>query len=264
MTIRLYWSGGGRHEVNLGDTLSPMVVEIVSGQKVVYSHPATCDLAAIGSILDKVVSKRWGRLSKMRFDPIHVWGSGSFGPGTIKNHKGLLIHAVRGPLTRDTLQLEGGLPLGDPGLLVGLWGIKAKKRYRWGIIPHVVDYMLPCFGQIISETPHAVMINLSDPDIVAVLRTVASCDFVISSSLHGLVVADAFGIPNIWARVSPNVYGGDWKFHDYMKSMNRRILTPVSPYGNLTSLENNAGCSSYQAVAQRQNDLLCAFKSINL
>ena len=49
----------------------------------------------------------------------------------------------------------------------------------------------------------------------AVIRDIASCGAILSSSLHGLVVADSYGIPAAWTSGSPPLTGGDFKFQDY-------------------------------------------------
>ena len=48
-----------------------------------------------------------------------------------------------------------------------------------------------------------------------VVREIASCAAVLSTSLHGLIVADAYDIPAAWATLAPDLMGGTFKFHDY-------------------------------------------------
>ncbi len=227
MSIRLHWSGGSRNEINFGDTLSPLLVEMLLGKKVVYADPSRCDLAAIGSILQKVQAKKIKRLLQGRLTPVHVWGAGSFGVEKIGSTLGLKVHAVRGVLTREALKIPHGLPLGDPGLLIDRFGTRAEKRFRWGIIPHVSDRQEHAIAALHAATSRSCIIDLADPDIIATIVAIQSCDFIISSSLHGLIAADALGIPNIWIRVSSSVFGGDWKFLDYFSSVGRSDITPL-------------------------------------
>ena len=51
---------------------------------------------------------------------------------------------------------------------------------------------------------------------------ICSCRYIISSSLHGLILSDAYGIPNLWIRISDRVKGGDCKFLDYFSGVNRK------------------------------------------
>ena len=53
-----------------------------------------------------------------------------------------------------------------------------------------------------------------------VLDQLCACRAVVSSSLHGLVCADAYGRPNVWLNEHP-LPEGELKFHDYFESQGR-------------------------------------------
>ena len=70
---------------------------------------------------------------------------------------------------------------------------------------------------------------MRNPDAHAVVREIASCAHVISQSLHGLITADAYGIPNTW--LDPmGIHGAAMlKFHDYAAGIGRALGTPIEP-----------------------------------
>jgi hypothetical protein len=49
----------------------------------------------------------------------------------------------------------------------------------------------------------------------AVIKEIAACEHILSTSLHGLIAADSFDIPAAWARREPDLWGGRFKFLDY-------------------------------------------------
>ena len=55
-------------------------------------------------------------------------------------------------------------------------------------------------------------------DPLEVIREIATCERIVSSSLHGLVTADAFGIPRRW-QLSERVRGAAFKFRDYAAAL---------------------------------------------
>src|SRR5690606_29993059 len=107
-------------------------------------------------------------------------------------------HAVRGKKTLEQISSLRGLPaLGDPGLLAAHWWegrAKPAKHYRLGVIPHYVDKAHPIVSHL-SKMQGVCVIDVF-ADVEEVMRSIQQCDFVISSSMHGLIVSDAFGVPN--------------------------------------------------------------------
>ena len=76
--------------------------------------------------------------------------------------------------------------------------------------------------------------------VAKMVKTLFSCEIVrslstkgvISESLHGLILADAYGVPNVWW--NPNGesglvgHNGNFKFEDYFESVgqiNRKFVT---------------------------------------
>ena len=56
---------------------------------------------------------------------------------------------------------------------------------------------------------------------------VCASEKIASSSLHGLICADSYNIPNIWIKISDKILGNDFKFQDYFTSTKRQDITPL-------------------------------------
>lgn len=54
------------------------------------------------------------------------------------------------------------------------------------------------------------------------LKKVQECEFILTSSLHGLIIADSFGIPNIRLKITDKIIGGDYKFNDYYTAYGKK------------------------------------------
>ena len=210
--LKLFWSRG--HEHNAGDWFSPLICERLSGRPVAYADPRRCDLVAAGSLLGRLDrSHPLHRLGLRRV--LHVWGTGSLRaedklPGA---HR---LHALRGRLTLARCdQVEAPPALGDPGLLADLLlDGPVAKRHGIGVIPHLADRDHPQVAAFVAETAHARRLDVTSP-VPQLLAEIAACDAVLSSGLHGLVFADALGIPNRWFTASGALRGGRHKFDDY-------------------------------------------------
>lgn len=207
--LKLYWYDAlveGRK--NFGDWLSPLLVGALSKREVVHASPRDCDLVAVGSVLQRVRHHWWNR--KLR-----IWGTGFIAPqaGVPGKH---IYCAVRG--RRTAAMIDAPVRhFGDPGLLAPLLlpgHAEARKTCRVGIVPHYTERGDPGIAALTYRLRGSRIIDvLREP--VAVLNDIAECEFVLSSSLHGLVVADAFGIPNAWLRPSASIKGAAFKFEDY-------------------------------------------------
>jgi pyruvyltransferase len=55
-----------------------------------------------------------------------------------------------------------------------------------------------------------------------------SCEVIASSSLHGLVAPDSYGIPSVWIRISDRVQGSDCKLDANSLSTGTRLRESVT------------------------------------
>lgn len=145
------------------------------------------------------------------------------------------IVSVRGPLTRELLLRQGidcPAVYGDPAMLLPLFYTPtgAKKRYKIGLIPHYADQDSPIVQRLLrNKDIHFIDILLPKNRGFKMsierywkqwIDEVCACECIVSSSLHGLIIAEAYHIPTLWAKFSDNVNGNDFKFYDYYQSIN--------------------------------------------
>ena len=102
-------------------------------------------------------------------------------------------------------------------------------KYALGIIPHVVDQQHPVI-QVIKEkyADEILVIDLAHYEKwTDVIDQISSCERILSSSLHGLIVSDAYQIPNCWIELTGRISGGHFKYYDYASSVERSFEKPI-------------------------------------
>ena len=209
---------------NMGDQLNALVIERCFGHDVMPTPPLKADLCGIGSGLGNLGVRPGGKREAAfagRRRPLHVWGTGFIrnGADDVLPRSGVDYRVVRGELSRRRVEvaLERPLdiPTGDAGLLAPrLLDGPVEKRYRLGVIPHFRERGDERLRRLSALASDSTVIDLCAPPL-EVIRQIAACELILSSSLHGLIVADAFGIPNLHVRASGALIGDGFKFDDY-------------------------------------------------
>jgi len=201
-----------------------------------------------------------------------VWGAGFIEEpdlGRQKLLRRLDVRACRGLHTLNLLKKINGAKVSentvtaDPGLLAGRLTDTSDivKKYALGVIPHYVDKNNPLLSKIDVKDSTILDIQQSPETFI---KTIAQCENVISSSLHGLIAADSLGIPSVRMILSDNIHGGDFKFNDYYSAFGmdshdvinlaRRKFTNR----DLPGIKNNYKIKP-ETVMNLQNALLASF-----
>lgn len=221
--LKLYW---WNETPNFGDRIAQDIVAAVSGREVIWASPADCELFAVGSLF------KWIRAGVQSGDPGRrpwVWGSGIMGPLRVDFGKRIRLAAVRGPVTAALLNVSGQVALGDPGLLIPeVVPRPAARDGAVGIVAHHSMSLEALAGLRAGGGRPVRLVDVTQADHLQVVRDIAACDFVLSSSLHGLIVADAYGIPNRWLDPRGIHRNAELKFHDYALAVDRLMGRPLA------------------------------------
>lgn len=227
--VRLvYWQGNP----NFGDLLSPYIVTHLCDCRIIYKRaclsyydfvkciiryptqlryyvpPFQKNLVAVGSILNLANSKSI------------IWGAGFMNEGD-SFVVGMAPSAVRGRYTENKILSAGGSSCGiygDPALLLPLiYNPKIEKKNRIGIIPHWRET-----DRFKRDFPEYYVIDLQNSNVEETINKILSCDRILSTSLHGLIAAHAYGIPALWIK-DGYINTDGFKFKDYFSSVDIEI-----------------------------------------
>jgi lipopolysaccharide biosynthesis glycosyltransferase len=144
------------------------------------------------------------------------------------------VRSVRGPLTRNRFLQEGYEcpPIyGDPGLLLPDFykSRSEEKTHKLGIIPHFTEYEQ--VAAMYSNNANVLVINLGHGDLEKAIDEIVSCETTVSSSLHGLVLSHAYGVPTRRIIFSDNIFGDGTKFSDYYQGIDLDPLSYINASG---------------------------------
>lgn len=213
---------------NLGDELNYYLIRALT-DKQVFNLP---DLLPLKIVNYSCI----GSISEWRTNGCNIfWGTGTLYGKEKISPKPLKVYAVRGPLTRQFLLAQGiDCPeiYGDPALLLPrIYMPNKEKKYKMGIIPHIFDSGDPLIDKLLEEGNRQSMVVIKMggyKDWHSVIDEICECEFIISSSLHGLILSDVYNIPNMWVEFSDKVTGNRFKFRDYYASVGRNVsITPI-------------------------------------
>ncbi|TWF57141.1 polysaccharide pyruvyl transferase [Neorhizobium alkalisoli] len=211
------WTTATHPDANLGDALSAVIVAAIC-QLPISRAAFSADserLAAVGTI---------GHA--LHFGKVHLWGTG-FDMGrdktgaltgySIPDDTEMVVHAVRGRRTAAALRQRGldvGENYGDPvWFLPKVFPARVEKKWDLGVIVHISELDRPTADSLVRATIERYRIPPELADRVHIINTytpatidglrdkveeIAACRRILSTSLHGLVIAETYGIPCAW------------------------------------------------------------------
>lgn len=231
--IYLWWY---TDKPNVGDFASYYVVRNISSAEIIYKDPRISLRIYIKRFIKSLFCFKFYRFnlknyvmpwqkcymsigSNLDFSNYKVvnWGGG-FREYDSKP-KGSRVVAVRGKLSQKIVA-NSNLPIGDPAILLplitdGYYPCPSRKKIMRNIsvVPHFNDY--DDFSKICS---HFNVLDVRTCDLINFVNEIKKSDCVLSSSLHGIIIAHSYGIPALWIRKN-YVDSGMFKYHDYFSSV---------------------------------------------
>jgi pyruvyltransferase len=192
-----------------------LLLERFAGIKATRAPVCGASIVSIGSLMEHIPPE---------------WGGYVLGTGCLYESSRLHLHtntatilAVRGPHTARKCP-QGNYAIGDPGLLAPELIVppyEPDKLYDLGIVPHWTDHHLAHDIRFKLGEPWVTRVIDPRQDAMTVIREISHCRKIVTSSLHGMILADSFGIPRRFepAKDWSPAEGGMFKFKDYLASI---------------------------------------------
>lgn len=206
---------------NVGDYISSVIFEwILKKNNLLAENGKSVHLFAVGSIL-----------GLSRADGV-VWGSGIISAYKIRDlikrssYVKYDIRALRGPISKDICSAAGydckKIPLGDPGILLPLIFMPSntRKKYKYCVINHYINE-----DKNVKGNEDIIALSAGTNDYRRFVECICESEIVISSSLHGIILAEAYNVPAIW--LLDNMENKTLKYYDYYYST-KRYNIPVA------------------------------------
>lgn len=248
-SVHAYWWNG---DINFGDLITPFILKNY-GYNPFFSLPHDADIIAVGSILEHLPDKYNGKIIGTGF--LYEKSSAVFPQAD--------IISLRGNLSKERIKNAKPEFLGDAGLLIGRLVKKQKKTHTLGIISHFLDVNNLWINSFYGKYKKDILLINPQQETEVVVNSIDKCEYMLSSSLHGLIVADSLNIPNIWFSPKDKIFGGDFKYLDYFSSIEREPKVYTSdPTDTLCHILSKASKPNMNIINEIQEQLDRTFKLI--
>ncbi len=224
---------------NWGDDLNIYLFQLLSKKQIrfvpfekLFFSPAIIRYSLIGSII-----------GDFNLDNTIVYGSGAitYNPKIIG--KPIKVFSVRGPRTREVLigkGIECPEVYGDPALLTSkVYHPNIQKKNIIGIIPHYrtleSDWQKSTWFEELSSKYIIEIIDMSRYEKwTDVIDKICCCKYVVSESLHGIIISESYSVPSIWVEFIEHNCSWEWefKFLDFYESINKLNEKCIKLYEN--------------------------------
>jgi len=238
---------------NFGDLFNIDLINYFGYKLIHTSSYKKSQASLLGSILQMYKSDYSG----------YVLGSGFIAERFNRLNNNWNIKMLRGPLSAKQCEAIN-CKFGDPGILASLVynNNNVTKKYKLGILPHSSDYDI--FKKL--DLGKDVKIITARKTPVKVAKDILECDNIASSSLHGLIFADSYGIPNVHLKFGDKLIGGLHKFNDYYLGMG--LENPPKPVVFTNSLKKDEildKCEmlfSKEIIVNKQQEIIEVYQNI--
>lgn len=249
--------------INFGDLIGPWLIGLMTNRPVLNSKYLNVNRTTftVGSIIEHA--------NGFPNQKISIWGSGLIEPlDNTKKIKKLLhsqidkVLAVRGSLTKKELskiyKLDSNLPLGDPALLLPRFFSPCLSSNKdVSIVPH---FSHERFFDKHKDTFNIINVMQSPQNVVAEIANSRVC---ISTSLHGIIIAQAYNVPWLLLRIEDKVLLGDmFKFDDFFSTLEGDVF-PIKTVSSsdLNNLDFNklANEAFLASIKTNLDDLMFSF-----
>lgn len=229
---------------NLGDELSQIVVRyMLNLHNIPMDKPVhgIKHLYAIGSIITAGLQD------------CTIWGSGILCTTMLNRVKGRKfdIRSVRGPVSRIIL-LDMGYEVpeiyGDPAIILSEIYVPSivEKKYKYGVIIHKDQKFISSSDKAFMKRHDVLVIDIRTRNYERFVNQVVSCEKIISSSLHGIIISETYRTPVLMHRPTsePLLKYFDWYysterfFFPIAHNLDEVITLNAPPLPNLTKLRD--------------------------
>ena len=222
-----------KNDKNIGDYTSFYIINHLSIDKIVYKNPFIHIINIIYNFYKFIIRKPSYTLEYIK-DYIFPWQNIIFGVGSIldfaprnvivwgsgfreynSSTKATKILAVRGYLSKKLLKNDKNIEIGDPALLLPI--IYHKQRTFSNNIAIVPHYKEVTIFKDINKNKYDIIDPRTD-DVEAFIDKLTKYQYILSSSLHGVIIAHAYGVKALWIKHG-DVGSSDFKYYDYFSSV---------------------------------------------
>lgn len=186
-------------------------------------------------------------------------------------NRNVKVLALRGKLSKSRMEacLKQSLDncvLGDPGLLVSkIYPNNTVKKYKLGIIPHYQE-KLDLNKEVVKLPSNDYKIIDIQQNVEFVVKEICQCECILSSSLHGIIFADSYNIPNRQIIISNKLVGGSYKFEDYYSAFDLKLPESIDAREKIIDnnlIENIIASYIPKDITNIQSELIKIFESLS-